>query len=497
MKRFVLAGLGLAVLGIGACSVLLPERYAVNAPLLHLVFGVAGNAPAPETVASAFRLPEGLSMGLFASELPNVRFLRFTSAGDLLASRTRAGEIVWLEADRDRDGRSDGRRTLLEGLNQPHGMDFHDGWLYVAETDGVGRIRFDARAGRTDGEYTRVVKSLPEGGSHYTRTLRFGPDGWMYVSVGSSCNVCEEEDSRRAAILRFRPDGSGQEIYATGLRNAVGFDWQPGTDALYATDNGRDLLGDDFPPCELNRVVEGGFYGFPYANGDRVADPDLGGGQAEAIARSIPPAHSFRAHNAPLGIAFVRGDALPGFRGAALVALHGSWNRSQKDGYRVVSLHWDAQGGIQERDFISGFETDGRVLGRPVDVVEGPDGASYISDDYAGSIYRVARGGASTTTPSARPTGSTDPLAALGAEERATSVTRGAALAEAHPCAGCHDPARAEPGVVVAPLSKLTTRYDIDGLAAFLATPTPPMPVYPLDAKERRDLAIHLLDAHP
>ena len=234
---------------------------------------------------------------------------------------------------------------------------------------------------------------LPEGG-HWTRSLRFGPDGWMYLSVGSSCNVCEEKDPRRAAILRYRPDGTGEEIYASGLRNAVGFDWRPGSGELYATDNGRDLLGDDFPPCELNRIVKGGFYGWPYTNGDRVKDPDYGDGHGDRIRASIPPVHGFRAHNAPLDIAFVRGrDVPPAYRHAALVALHGSWNRTRKDGYKVVSLHWQENGGIEERDFAVGFEVDGNVIGRPVDVAEGPDGAFYISDDYASAVYRVASGG--------------------------------------------------------------------------------------------------------
>ncbi len=220
-----------------------------------------------------------------------------------------------------------------------------------------------------------------------------GPDGWLYVSIGSSCNVCEERDPRRAAILRYRPDGSGEEIFATGLRNAVGFDWKPDTGELYATDNGRDLLGDDLPPCELNRVVRGGFYGWPYAHGDRVADPDFGRGQEQRIAASLPPVHGFRAHNSPLGIHFVRGTRVPvDYRGAALVALHGSWNRTKKDGYKVVSLHWRPDGAIEERDFAAGFERNEDVIGRPVDVAEGPDGAFYISDDYAGAVYRVVYG---------------------------------------------------------------------------------------------------------
>jgi glucose/arabinose dehydrogenase len=240
-----------------------------------------------------------------------------------------------------------------------------------------------------EGDLETVVEGIPGGGNHWTRTLRFGPDGWMYVSIGSSCNVCEERDPRRAAIVRYRPDGSGAEVFATGLRNAVGFDWRPGSGELYATDNGRDLLGDDFPPCELNRVVQGGFYGWPRANGDRVPDPDRGAGHEEEIARSIPPVHGFRAHTAPLGMTFLRSESLPpAYRGAALAALHGSWNRSRKDGYEVVSLHWTGDV-VEERRFLWGFEVDEDVVGRPVDVLEGPDGAIYVSDDYAGSVYRI------------------------------------------------------------------------------------------------------------
>ena len=171
--------------------------------------------------------------------------------------------------------------------------------------------------------------------------MRFGPDGWLYVSVGSSCNVCVEEDERRAAMLRFAPDGSDAQVFATGLRNAVGFDWQPGTGDSYATDNGRDLLGDDFPPCELNRVESGGFYGWPFANGDRVPDPDLGAGQRGArSAASIPPAHPFGAHTAPLGIVFLRSDAAPGGASAAPRSSRctARGTARARSGYKVVSL---------------------------------------------------------------------------------------------------------------------------------------------------------------
>jgi glucose/arabinose dehydrogenase len=492
---------GLLLVSVGACSLgmrLLPERYAVNAPVGQLLLGRGVDAPSDEALRTQLATPDGFSVSLFAEGIPNARFLRFAPGGDLLVSTPRSGRVVLVARDADGDGRADAVRTLLEGLDNPHGLDFHDGWLYVAEGSAIARVRWDTEARRTAGSLERVVTGLPEGGNHWTRSVRFGPDGWMYVSVGSSCNVCDEEDPRRAALLRFRPDGSGEELYATGLRNSVGFDWQPGTNDLYATDNGRDLLGDDAPPCELNRIERGGFYGWPVAYGDRVADPDLGAGREAEIARSIPPAHPFGAHNAPLGIAFVRGtDAPPALRGAALVALHGSWNRTRKDGYEVVSLHWSAGGAIEERPFLTGFVRDERALGRPVDVAEGPDGAIYVSDDYAGAVYRVAWGHAAARASAApaipAPAARRDPLAGVSASERGAMATRGAALYEAHACFRCHETARAEANAVPVPLDAVAGKYDLAGLAAYLAAPQPPMPLFPLTEAERRDVAAHLL----
>jgi glucose/arabinose dehydrogenase len=389
----LLRALGVAVLvgaAVLACA-LLPDRYVVNAPIVNQMSGWFG-APTPEQslFGTRIRVPEGFSIGLFAEALPSVRFLRPLPGGALLASTPREGKVWILSPDLDGDGRADSAEPLLEDLNRPHGLDLHEKWLYVAEGDGVGRVPIDGRTGKLLGSYQRVVSDLPAGGNHWSRTVRFGPDGWMYVSVGSSCNVCFESDDRRAAMLRFQPDGSRGEIFATGLRNTVGFDWQPGSNALYATDNGRDLLGDDFPPCELNLVRQGGFYGWPIANGDRIPDPDLGARHEERIRASISPAHGFGAHTAPLGMVFLRSATLPmQWRGAALVALHGSWNRTRKSGYKVVSVHWDATGTIVERDFVTGFETDENVIGRPVDVVESPDGTIYVSDDYANAIYAV------------------------------------------------------------------------------------------------------------
>ncbi len=478
---------------------LLPEKYAVNAPIMQLLTG-RGADPAPtEELRSRIVVPDGLSIALYASGIPNARMLRFTETGDLLVSSPRSGRVMLLERDADGDGHPDAVRPLLENLDRPHGLDFHDGWLYVAEGTSVGRVRYDAAQRRTGGTLDRVVTGLADGGNHWTRTVRFGPDGAMYVTVGSSCNACIEEDRRRAVMLRFQPDGSGGETFATGLRNSVGFDWQPGTGDLYATDNGRDLLGDDIPPCELNRIVKGGFYGWPFAYGNRVPDPEFGAGHAAEIAASIPPAHAFRAHNAPLGITFIRGATAPAsLRGAALVALHGSWNRRAKDGYKVVSLHWGPDGSIEERDFATGFLQDDSVIGRPVDVAEGPDGAIYVSDDFAGAVYRIApatTGAASVPGPAATRAApaSADPLAALPADERASATARGHALYEANACFRCHEAERADPGAIAVPLANPAHRYDVSSLAAYLAAPQPPMPRFPLDDTERRDLAVYLL----
>jgi glucose/arabinose dehydrogenase len=493
LTRIGITAAVLAVLGFFACR-LLPERLAVNAPIANSLFGWSGDPPEAGMLGSRLRVADGFSVGLYA-EVPKARFLRPTPAGDLLVSVPREGRIVRLVRDGNGDGLPDGQEVLLEGLDKPHGIDLHDGWLYVGEGSAVARVRFDATSGRVSGELDRVVTGLPAGGNHWTRTVRVGPDERLYVTVGSSCNVCIEEDERRAAMLRFALDGSEPQIFARGLRNAVGFDWRPDTGELYATDNGRDLLGDDTPPCELNLVVEGGDYGWPVANGDRVPDPDFGAGNEGRIAASRPPAHDFDAHNAPLGIVFLRSERQPeGWRGRALAALHGSWNRTRKDGYEVVSLTWREDGSIHEEPFLTGFMLDEDVIGRPVDVAEASDGTIFVSDDYAGAIYRVtASGPPAASAPAAPRSAAADPLAALAPAERDAAAERGERHWNALGCEGCHVPERAAAGTVPVPLRSLASRYDVDGLTSFLAAPTPPMPAVALASAERRDLAIHLL----
>ncbi len=386
--------LALAICGVVGYAWLGPPRIGNTRVLLASLFGAGVATPSPGEVSDRLRAAPGFEVELYAGDIPLARWLLLTGAGDLLVARSRGGEVMLLERDNDGDGHPDGRRVLLASLDRPHGLAIHDGWLYVAEKTAVGRIRFDEKTGVATGKYQHLVTGLTGDGNHVTRTIAFGPDGKLYLSQGSTCNLCEEKDQRRATMMRFEPDGTRGEIYATGLRNSVGFDWAPWDGSLYATENSRDLLGDDFPPDELNRIERGSFYGWPYVNGFNVLDPDLGRGHEALLGTAKPPEHGFRAHNAPLGIAFLRSPARPaGYERAAVVALHGSWNRSVPDGYKVVSLHWRADGSIEERDFLSGFLGESGVIGRPTSVVEGPDGTVYVADDYAGAIYRVTPSG--------------------------------------------------------------------------------------------------------
>lgn len=354
---------------------------------LSLAFLVASTAAA-QNVPAQLSAPPGFKLTIFAAELRGARMLQVTTEGDVLLSIPRAGQIMWLARDRNGDGQSDSRHVLLEGLNRPHGLDIRSGWLYVGEADAVGRVRLDKTQSKLESDYERIVTGLTGNGNHWSKTVRVGPDGYLYVSQGSTCNVCIEADPRRATIMRYKPDGTDGQIIANGLRNSVGLDWSPWDNALYATENGRDMLGDDTPPEELNRIQPGAFYGWPYVHGFDVVDPQFGPEQAQRIAMSIAPVHGFRAHNAPLGIRFLR-KPTPGYERSALVALHGSWNRKQPDGYKVVSLHWSEDGKIEERDFIAGFRTEQGLVGRPVDVAEDQTGIIYISDDNAGVIYQV------------------------------------------------------------------------------------------------------------
>jgi glucose/arabinose dehydrogenase len=504
LVRIGLALLALIVITVGTRRYWLPEKFAINVPIASLV----GPAPvsSADAVIAALRLPKGFTVTRFAAEMTNARFLRVTRRGDVAVSQPREGRVSLLLADANGDGVTDGASVLVGGLDRPHGLALRDGYLYVAEMTAVGRIRFDESTRTVSGSFERVIEGLPSGGNHWTRTIGFGPDGFLYLTVGSSCNVCIENDPRRAAISRYDTATWRGTVFATGLRNSVGFAWRTlgegaaATHELMATDNGRDLLGNDFPPCELNKVVESGFYGWPFANGNQVADPDFGAGHEREIAASFPPVHSFAAHNAPLGIAFLDAPSTAeGYRGAALVALHGSWNRTSKDGYKVVSLHWDAAGGITQRDFLSGFLENETVIGRPVDIAQAADGSIYISDDLGGSVFKVTAGERPVAAPVPVAQPGTTPLASatpLSATDDA-AAERGAEVWNANRCETCHDKeaiaAGRTPVKTAKVLERLSLRYDVPKLETYLKAPQPPMPLFEMTGPERRDLAAYLL----
>ena len=470
---------------------LVPALHSGNlSMILDAVANREGDSSTAELLAR-LRISDGYSLGIYADDIANPRMLHRTGQGRLLVSSPRSGEVLQLD-DADGDGFAESRQVLLSGLSRPHGLDRYDGYLYVAESNRIGRIRYRDGPGQVAGDYEVVVDGLTDNGNHWSKTLRFAADGWMYVAMGSTCNVCEEEDERRATIMRFQADGSDATIYATGLRNSVGMDFAPWDGALYATDNGRDWLGDDFPPCELNRIEQGAFYGWPYLNGDNRPDPDFGTGAAQRQDSAIKPVFKFNAHTAPLGILF---EAAP--RRSALVALHGSWNRSIPDGYKVVRLHWDAAGQINSSDFLWGFEESGDRVGRPVDIAHDGQGGYFVSDDYARVIYRIGRqpavprpgeGAVLNSTPARQPPPAASPQPAAAAAD-ASAVRAGGQLYDRLACGVCHAPTSPTP----LPLAGLASRYDAQSLSDFFLSPTPPMPLYDLTLQQRLQLAHFLL----
>ena len=478
----ILAGLALALLvTVVAVFLLVPGLHSSSLPMLFNVMTGSGADIGDDELLSRLRVRDGYHLSIFARDLPNPRMLLQTPGGQLLVTNPRSGELILLE-DRDGDGAADQRRVLLAGLQRPQGIASWDRHLYIGESHQIGRVPFDPRSGLLSGEYTPVVTGLTDNGNHWSKIIRFDSKGMLYVAMGSTCNVCEEADPRRAAITRYNSRGGDETVYAGGLRNSVGMDFAPWNGELYATDNGRDLLGDNYPPCELNRVIEGGFYGWPYLNGENEPDPDFGVGRASLPTDAIAPVFNFRAHNAPLGIHFPRDDSR-----TALVALHGSWNRSSPDGYKVVRLHWNPAEQISGEDFVWGFEQDGDIVGRPVDIVGDGAGGFFISDDFARVIYRLsprsdlksAQSAISADKPDQRPRANTDPQAAAA----------GAALYAKLPCGSCHEADAATP----VPLEGLTAKYDNASLADYFLAPGPPMPLFDLSPVQRRQLAHYLL----
>jgi len=338
--------------------------------------------------AEPITLPPGFGISVFAEGLSNPRMMTVGPDGQLYVAERGAGRIIRLP-DRDGDGVADTIEVVVDGLRAPSSIAFYrDGSLYAGETTRVLRLTEPDNNGVFQTREV-VVDGLPEGG-HNTRTVLFSPDWeYLFVSVGSSCNVCSEADERRATIMRYNPDGSGEQVYAQGLRNAVGIVFRPGTDELWATNNGRDRMGDDLPPETIYLVRQGDDAGWPRCHAGRISDPDFGGpGACDGVAA---PAVEMQAHSAPLGLTFYTGEQFPeSYRGHLFVAFHGSWNRSVPTGYKVVGIPMENGTPGRVYDFAAGWlRPNGTRWGRPVDVQTGADGSLFVSDDGEGRIYRI------------------------------------------------------------------------------------------------------------
>ena len=361
--------------------------------LLALALSLSAHAEKTAFDLNRIKLPTGFHIGVFA-EVDGARMMAFSPGGTLVATASGEDKVVALPDPRH-TGKAERLVTVLDGLREPHGIAFYKGQLYIAEHDKVLRYDWDEASLRAS--HPTTLTDLPTGGGHSTRTLLFHGDK-MYVSAGSSCNVCIEKDPRRAAVAEYNPDGSGQRIFAKGLRNAVGMAVNPKTDTVWVTVNGRDWLGDDLPPeVVIDLGQNGGDGGWPYCYGDRVPDPNFTKPGDDRCQSVIPPRVQMQAHSAPLGLAFYDGKMFPPeYRNNVFIAFHGSWNRSVPTGYKVVRVKLDDKGqpvGGAE-DFITGWlapaETKrGRWIGRPVGIVFGSDGAMYVSDDGGGMVYRV------------------------------------------------------------------------------------------------------------
>jgi glucose/arabinose dehydrogenase len=334
------------------------------------------------------KLQSGFTIHTYAEKVPNGRSMVLSPRGTLFVGTREEGK-VYAVLDQNKDGVADEVITVARGLNMPNGVAFRGGALYVAEVSRV--IRYDDIENKLKDppKPLLVNDSFPKDTHHGWKFIRFGPDGMLYVPVGAPCNVCERNDPRYATILRMKPDGAGLGIFASGVRNTVGFDWHPETKELWFTDNGRDLLGDDLPPDELNYAPKAGLhFGFPYCHGKSIPDPDYG--KNHKCEGFIPPAMELGPHVASLGMRFYTGSMFPAeYRNQIFIAEHGSWNRSVPIGYRVSLVRLQNNRAVKYEVFAEGWLQGERAWGRPVDVLVMPDGALLVSDDKAGVIYRI------------------------------------------------------------------------------------------------------------
>ena len=346
----------------------------------------------PNGNQATLQTPADLQVSLYASGLPNARLMALGPHNDVFVGSWYAGTVSVLL---NRKGGREATQavTLLSGLTVPNSVAYRNGLLYVAEEGQVSAWNYNASAVQASNQRT-LVSTLPVGGRHLTRSLAIAADGSLFVSVGSSCNECVDY-ANRGVIMHYAANGAGGQVYASGLRNAVGLAVQPGTGRLWSDDNGQDLLGDNIPADEIDLIKKGANYGWPYCYGNGQRDFTVSAA-ASYCARTTNPAVSLQAHSAPLGIAFYAGTKLPArYRGGIFVAYHGSESRSQATGYKVVFIPINGTHAGAPQDVVTGWLPAGATTaagawGRPVGLVVAADGSLLISDDRNGVIYRLS-----------------------------------------------------------------------------------------------------------
>ena len=350
----------------------------------------AAASPPPESSLplSNIKLPPGFRIAVWA-EVPKARSLALGAKGTVFVGTREKDGKVYAVRDGNKDGRGEEVHVIASGLDTPNGVAFRDGTLYVAEISRVLRLPGIEDALASPPPPAVVFDALPTERHHGWKFIAFGPDGLLYVPIGAPCNICNRPDIRFASISRLKPDGTGFEVFARGVRNTVGFDWHPTTRELWFTDNGRDLMGDDVPADELNHApAKDMHFGYPFCHGTKVPDPEHARGHP--CTQFTPPDRELGPHVAALGMRFYRGSMFPAeYRGQIFVAEHGSWNRSKKIGFRVMLAKLRGDEVVSYEPFAQGWLQGEQDWGRPVDVLELPDGSLLVSDDKAGVIYRI------------------------------------------------------------------------------------------------------------
>ena len=355
--------------------------------LLSLVLSLVALPVLAKVQLDKLTLPPGFHVTVYSDQVPDAREIALGANGTVFVGSSGAGKVYAL-TDSNHDGIADRVRVVASGLNTPIGVAFHDGDLYISAISRIVVLRDIEQHLDSPPKPELITDKLTPETHHGGKFLAFGPDGKLYVPIGAPCNICDPAPDH-GKLLRMNPDGSAVETVAMGVRNSVGFDWQPGTGRLWFTDNGRDMLGDDVPSDELNEVTRiGEHFGYPYCHQGDVLDPEFGKGKS--CKDFTPPVLKLGAHVASLGMRFYTGKQFPpSYRGAVIVAEHGSWNREKKSGYRVMTVSLNGSKVVSYKPLITGFEQNERAWGRPVDVQPLPDGSVLISDDLAGAIYRV------------------------------------------------------------------------------------------------------------